>query len=216
MREGRESIFWKAADGSGKVEKLASVPDRNTYPWSVSNDGKTLFFGTTVGANRDDIGMLSMEGDRTPKLLLKEKYGERRPQISSDGRRIAYESDESGQVEIYIRRFPDVNNGGQWQVSTNGGEFPLWSPDGKELFYRSPNAIMAVSVETEPTFKLGAPKSLFADKYIGQFDIHPDGKRFLMMKLAQPTEKKQEVKAPSKINIVLNWTEELKQRIPVK
>jgi Tol biopolymer transport system component len=216
FREGRESIFWKAADGSGKVEKLASVQDRNIYPWSVSSDGKTLFLGESGGESGYDIGMLSMEGGRTPKLLLQEKYGEDEPQISPDGRWIAYESDESGRWEIYVRSFPDVESGGRWQVSASGGEFPLWAPNGKELFYRSPDAIMAVPVETKPTLKLGTPKSLFPNRYVGQFDISPDGKRFLMLKPAPAADEKTKAEAPQKIVVVLNWLEELKQRVPAK
>jgi serine/threonine protein kinase/Tol biopolymer transport system component len=213
-REGRESIFWKAADGSGKVEKLASVPDRDIWPYPLSSDGKTLILGEYGGENRYDIGMLSMEGDHTPKWLLKEKYGEYRANLSTDGKWLAYQSDESGSWEIYIRPFPDVDSGGRWQVSTNGGEFPLWSPNGKELFYRGPDSIVAVSVETKPTLKLGTPKNLFLNKYVGQFDITPDGKRFVMLKpLAASNEKPA---AKGKIVVVLNWLEELKQRVPVE
>jgi dipeptidyl aminopeptidase/acylaminoacyl peptidase len=159
--------------------------------------------------------MLLMEGDHTPKLLLKEKYGESSPQISPDGKWLAYESDESGKYEIYVRAFPDVESGGRWQVSTSGGGFPLWSPDGRELFYRSGDAVMAVSVEAKPIFKLGTPKSLFPNKYVGQFDISPDGKRFLMLKPATADEKST-AEAPRKIVVVFNWFEELKRRVPVK
>jgi len=101
-----------------------------------------------------------------------------------------------------------VESGGQWQVSTNGGTLPLWSPHGNELFYRRPDAVIAVSVEAGSGFKWGRPKILFQNKYVGQFDIHPDGRRFLMMKPA--------AEAPRKIIIVLNWLEELKQRVPLK
>ena len=116
-------------------------------------------------------------------------------------------SDESGSLEIYVRPFPDVDSGGQWQISTNGGSDPIWSPDGKELYYQGSDAMMVVSVETKPTFKMETPRSLFQtrNKYRGNFDIHPDGKRFLML----GTEKT----AP--IIIVSNWFEELKQRVPV-
>jgi serine/threonine protein kinase len=212
--QGRWSIFWKAADGSGKVEKLASVQGRDTWPWSISSDGKTLFVGEAGGESEADIGMLLMEGDHTPKLLLKEKYNESSPQISPDGKWLAYESDESGKYEIYVRAFPDVESGGRWQVSTSGGEFPLWSPNGRELFYRGPDAIMAVSVEAKPIFKLGTPKSLFPNKYVGQFDISPDGKRFLMLKQAAAADEKSKAETPRKIVVVLNWFEELKRLVP--
>ena len=117
-----------------------------------------------------DIGMLSMEGDHARKPLLQEKYSETEPQISPDGRWMAYASNESGKSEVYVRPFPDVNKG-KWQVSTSGGNSPLWSPDGRELFYRSGDAAMAVRVETEPTFKPGKPTVLFR----GTYSMQPHG-----------------------------------------
>jgi hypothetical protein len=110
---------------------------------------------------------------------------------------------------------------GKWLVSNNGGDDPLWSPDGRELFYRNANnEIMAVSVETEPVFKAGNPEMLFQAPDFGysfadlnNWDISHDGKRFLMMKLAT-IESTEETSRPT-INIVLNWFEELKERIPV-
>jgi serine/threonine-protein kinase len=131
---------------------------------------------------------------------------------------MAYMSDESGQNEIYVRPFPEVNKG-RWQVSTSGGSWPLWSPNGRELFYLSNDSAMAITVETGPTLSFGTPKTLFQSTHASSgrtggsaWDISPDGKRFLMIKEAASTSKE----APRKINIVLNWFEELKQRVPVK
>ena len=174
--------------------------------------------------------MLSMEGKREIKGLLQEKHAELEPQISPDGRYVAYQSDESGKGEIYVRSFPDVNKG-KWQVSSNGGGSPLWSPDGRELFYRSGDATMAVEVETEPTFKRGNPKTIFKGMYSSStlpkgtttpWDISPDSKKFLMIKPSgvpaggSTAEKLATAPPRPKINIVLNWFEELKQRVPVK
>jgi Tol biopolymer transport system component len=210
-------LYWRAADGTGQAEKLASSPSHGLSPWSMSRDGKTLAFCEITGPTiQSDIGMLSMEGDHVRKLLLQEKYDEVIPQISPDGKWMAYGSNESGKFDIYVRLFPDVNKG-KWLVSANGGNSPLWSPDNREIYYRSGDAAMAVPVETEPTFKPGKAKVLFRGTYFGPaantdvpfWDIHPDGKRFLMLKEA-PAE------VPRKINIVVNWFEELKQRVPVK
>jgi serine/threonine-protein kinase len=203
-------VFWKAADGTGEVEKLASEPDRRTAPSSWSKDGKTLVL---VELTFDpkltcDIGILSMDGGHARKTLLQEKHLEYYPKISPDGRWMAYQSDESGKFEVYVRPFPDVNKG-KWKVSTSGGNAPLWSSDSRELFYRSGDATMAVRVETDPEFKPGKPIVLFRGTYSDYWDISPDGKRFLMMK-------KITAEAPRKINIVVNWFEELKQRVPVK
>ena len=133
---------------------------------------------------------------------------------------MAYTSYESGKNEIYVRPFPDVDKG-RWQVSTDGGDSPLWSPTSQEIFYRKDNAVMAVSVETEPTFKPGKAEILFRGPYVllgtGEghpWDITPDGKRFLMMKEAGSTSSA--TGGPRKISIVLNWFEELKARVPVK
>jgi Tol biopolymer transport system component len=214
-------IYWQAADGTGEVEMLGSVPDRIILPSSWSGDGKTLAFFETAGAiDNFDIGIMSMEGDHERTSLLSEKYIEAQPKISPDGKWMAYASDESGKAEIYVRPFPDVNKG-RWQVSVNGGDTPLWSPDGREIFYRNGDSVMAVPVETEQGFKPGKPEELFRGTYTAYslvtyanaWDISPDGKRFLMMKGAGVFGS--DAAGPRKINIVLNWDEELKQRVPV-
>ena len=132
---------------------------------------------------------------------------------------MAYVSNESGKEEIYVRPFPDVNSG-KWPVSASGGTEPKWSPNSRELFYRNGDAIMAVAVETAPTFRAGSEKELFRKTYLSSsscmWDLSPDGKRFLLVKtLASPGESPA-VEAPGKIDIVVNWFEELKQRVPAK
>ena len=173
---------------------------------------------TTTNVN---LSILPMEGERTRKVLLQTENATGMPKVSPDGRWMAYFSNESSKNEVYVRPFPEVNSG-KWQVSTDGGSSPLWSPDGRELFYLSnDNSVMAVAVETKPTLSFGTPKSLFKSIYAGAtigsgtpWDIHPDGKRFLMMKL--PGAAPSTAAALREINIVLNWFEELKQRVPVK
>jgi eukaryotic-like serine/threonine-protein kinase len=218
-------VYWKSADGTGEVEKLVSATDRQFIPYSWSSDGKTLVMAEMVTMTNLDIGIVSMEGDRKRKPLLQTEYIESMPKISPDGRWMAYVSNEAIGVplkgDIYVRPFPDVNKG-KWQVSTNGGSCPLWSPDGRELFYLSDdNSVMTVPVETRPALSFGTPKMLFKSTYLGltwsegtPWDISPDGKRFLMIK---PPETVQSAGAPRpKIVVVLNWLDELKQRVPVK
>jgi serine/threonine-protein kinase len=220
-------VYWKAADGTGEVQKVALAPDRQLHPYSWSSDGKSLLLAEIVTLTNVDIGMTA-EGDRTRKPLLQTEYVESMPMLSPDGRWMAYLSNEStGAVlkdEIYVRPFPEVNKG-KWQVSTGGGNSALWSPDGRELFYLSlDNSVMSVAVETKPTLRFGTPKLLFkntnraASQTSGiTWDIHPDGKRFLMMKPAEAAPSTAAAPAVRpKINIVLNWTEELKQRVPLK
>jgi serine/threonine protein kinase/Tol biopolymer transport system component len=206
------AVCWKAANGTGGDEKLASGGGRAIVPWSWSKDEKILVTMEHIGRN-PDIGSLSMEGDHKSRPLLQQKYNEIQPQISPDGRWMAHASDESGKYEIYVRPFPEVDKD-RWQVSTSGGLYPLWSPGGRELFYRNGDSVMAVAVETEPSFKPGKAEVLFQGKYDSEWDISPDGKRFLMLKQAAQTVKPTE--SLRKINIVLNWFEELKQKVPVK
>ena len=228
-------VCWKAADGTGKTESLGSWPNAIAIPSSWSDNGKTLVAAVINNLSAEsmggvslvtDIGALPLEGDRKARLLLQEKHSETQPEISPDGRWMAYTSDESGQNQIYVRPYPDVE-GGRWQISNSGGDSPLWSRDGRELFYRNGDEVMAVSVKTEPTFTLETPKVLFPGNYVSAgfsfpafelhpWDIGPDGKRFLMMKDAQAASGMSTSGFPRRLNIVLNWTEELKQRVPLK
>jgi len=214
---GGGSIHWKAADGTGKDEPVGSPSEKIMVPVSWSKDGKTLVVthAAQIGTANFDIGALSMESDHDYKGLLKEKHSESQPRISPDGHWMAYTSNESGQAQIYVRPFPDVDKE-RWQVSTNGGNSPLWSPDGRELFYFSDGSANAVAVKTKPAFSIGTPKTLFRGRFVGpsmnsgaSWDISPDGTRFLMLK-------EDEGGGPRKINVVLSWTEELKRRVPVK
>lgn len=166
------------------------------------------------------IGVLSMEDDHKSKpLLLKEKNYMANAQLSHDGRWIAYLSFSlvQGGNDIYVRPFPDVDSG-RWPVSTGGGNEPRWSPDGRELFYRLGNDMMAVTIQTEPTFKAGKPIKIFRGEYYHlmghMWDLSPDGKRFLMIKPVSSAEETA-APAPKKIIIVTNWFEELKERVPV-
>ena len=212
-------LYWKAADGTGKDELLLSLPSTTIYPWSWSGDGKTLVIMVNRGEGLD-IGELSMEGDHKVRMLLTEKYHETQAKISPDGKWMAYVSNESGKLEVYVRPFPEVDKG-KWQVSTSGGAGPLWSRDGRELFYFSGDTFIAVPVKTEPAFSFETAKILFQGKYSNDgpmkaWDVSPDGKRFLMIKDVTPTGKPAALEAPRKINVVVNWFEELKQRVPTK
>jgi Tol biopolymer transport system component len=129
---------------------------------------------------------------------------------------MVYTSDESGQSEIYVCSFPDIDQK-RVKISTSGGQEPRWSPDGRELFYRSENSMMVVKIETDPNFDASAPTTLFEDiyySYIGhQWDIHPNGEQFLMIK--ESFSDAAEAIPRERINIVLNWFEELKDRVPL-
>jgi hypothetical protein len=224
-------IWWKKADGTGEAEKLYSGTAAEIIaPFSSSKDGKTLVLWTlSITPVNANIETLSMDDKHVRSPLLQKNYNELYPQISPDGRWIAYQSNGSGRYEVFVNSFPDVNHG-MWQVSKNGGDSPLWAPDGKELFYHNGDSFIAAEVETDPTFKIGNSEALFKGRYARNadanecvlWDIHPDGKRFLMVKppdtvAAKPSSGESAIPAPQpKIIIVLNWFEELKERVPLK
>jgi Tol biopolymer transport system component len=153
--------------------------------------------------------------DRKAQPFLQTPFNESSPRFSPDGHLLAYVSDESGQFEIYVQPYPGP--GGKWQISTDGGAEPVWNPNGRELFYRSGDKMMAVGIATQPSFVAGKPRMLFQGPYVRNtppntipfYDVSPDGQRFLMLK---PSD---QAAAPTQIDVVLNWFEELKRRVPV-
>ncbi len=224
LSDGQYEINMKAADGTGSTQKIGTFPFI-PVPYSWTGDGKSLvMLEHDVNPPRGDITMLQIEGDQSRKPLLAEKYVETQPSISPDGRWIAYVSGEAGgTANVYVRPFPDVEKG-KWRISDTGGLAPLWSKDSKKLFYRNGDAVMAVEVETDPTFKNGKPEVLFRGNYyywtLGElveamWAIGPDD-RFMMVKEVKPIGKDSATEAPIKMNIVLNWFEELKEKVPEK
>ena len=213
IREGG-GLFSKAADGTGEVERLMESPN-GPFAFSWAADGRLVFAEGTSG--QFNIGMLTVEGEPNQELLLDSEFSERRPAVSPDGRWLAYESNESGQLEIYVRPFPNVDDG-KWPISTDGGVEPQWSPDGEELFYLAPGNLMATQIETEPTFSWSTPeRALSTSGYAlpdsaHQYDISPDG-RFLMLKWA--TAETTDGEGLPELIFVQNWFEDLKARVPV-
>ena len=221
LREGMWSLSWKAANGTGPVESLhTSESLLAASTWSA--DGKSLIFMKWIQEN-SDIWALSLNGEPTARPLLAESYDEREPAISPDGRWIAYSSNESGRIEVYIRPFPNVDDG-KWLISTRGGESPIWAPDGRELYYDDyPDQMMVVTIETEPAFAAGNPEVLFRSEYVlachsgsdpSPYDISTDGKRFLMIKEEiQAAEGDEAVEIPpiTELIVVENWDEVLKR-----
>jgi serine/threonine-protein kinase len=215
-RNGSLNLFGRAADGADDVKLVFAAKNQYTLPASWSIDGKTLIC-TSGSESNFDITALLLEGDPELKPLLNGKHQEGMGKISPDGRWMAYVSTEEGQFEIYVRPYPGVEKD-RIKVSTNGGFDHLWSPDGKELYYRNGEAVLAVSIETEHEFEAGRPRTLFHGPYslfplYSAWDISPDGERFLMMKEYTEDTSTGETMRP-RINIVLNWFEELKDRVP--
>ena len=188
-RDGNPNVFWKAADGTGEAERLTTgATSQISSSWSP--DGTTLVLAVQHPETQFDIAVLSPDGEHVSETLIQTEFSEYYPEVSRDGRWLAYVSDESGQREVYVRPFPNTDTG-KWQVSRGGGQRPAWAPDGRELFYRrlADSAMMAVPIETEPTFAPGNPVVLFdaaAFPVVGgprRYDVAPDGQRFLMIKV---------------------------------
>jgi Tol biopolymer transport system component len=209
-REGLLNLFWQLADGSGGLERL-TTSDFSQTPNSWSPDGQLLAFVEVTPTTGIDIWVLRMS-DHKAQPFLRTQFNETSPRFSPDGRWLVYASDESGSFEIYVQPYPGP--GGKWQISTEGGREPVWNPNGRELFYRTGDKMMAVEITTQPRFSVGKPRMLFEGHYqptpvtYPAYDVSPDGQRFLMLK---PVEQAQ---TPTQINVVLNWFEELKQKVP--
>ncbi len=215
FREDAGGLFWKAADGTGPVDRLTTSGSgfQAGFSWS---DGK-LVMAELRAPTYSDIGIVSVDGDPTIEWLLEREGNQTTPVVSPDGRWIAYATDESGQYEVFVRPFPSLSGDG-WKISEAGGFSPLWGPDGRELFFRNRDgAMMAAAYVTEPTFSHESPVQLFPGPYVIEgnaelpsFDVAPDG-RFLMLKDTVPDARSD----PQQIILVQNWHEELKRLVPV-
>jgi len=209
-KEGPGTLYWQLADGGG-LERLATG-DYSQTPNSWSPDGQLLSFIETNPTTQRDIWVLRLS-DRQAQPFLQTRFDEGGHRFSPDGRWLAYVSDESGRPELYVQPYPGPS--GKRQISTEGGTEPVWNRNGRELFYRAGDKLMAVEITTQPALSVGKPRVLFEGRYVpspsspANYDVSPDGQRFLMVK---PNE--QEQAAPTQINVVLNWFEELKRRVP--
>jgi Tol biopolymer transport system component len=212
------ALYWQMADGTGTPEQLTQG-ERPQAATSFSPDGASLIFHEPLVGSRD-LHIVNIDGERTTQPLLGRPFDEAHGDISPDGRWIAYESNESGQREIFVRPFPNVN-AGRWQVSTKGGMQPKWSRTGRELFYWLPTSevtgqLMAASVESRPTFTSRPPQLVVSNAYLtgatGRgYDVSGDGRRFLVIKGAATASP-----SPAQFVVVLHWTDELKRPVTAR
>jgi Tol biopolymer transport system component len=215
-------LFSQAADGTGSIETLIESP---TTPLAtgVSPDGSVLVLTAPKTApdaiKPADFDVLAMrlDGSRQVSPLVDTPSNELNGMISSDGRWLTYQADDSGTFEVYVRPYPDVNSG-RWLVSTNGGTQPLWARNGQELFYLAPDgALMRVSVGNGRIWAPSAPAKVF-ERRVGSagvnpfrdYDVSVDGQRFLMIKAGSSDD------TPQQIVVVQHFDEELKRLAPVK
>ncbi len=212
-----DTLMRKSADGTG--EAIVLVESERDLRWpDWSHDGRHLVYTENNSETGNDIRYVELgtDGDASePVTFLSTPANEVQPQLSPDGRYLAYESSESGSTEIYVQPFPD--GAGKWQVSVNGGNQIRWRSDGSELFYVEDRTLMVVSVSTEQGFTLGQPQMLFASPNLARgvigghsYDVSADGQRFVMTAAAQEGDDAKA--APPSIRIVENWYEEFRDR----
>ena len=211
-RGGSTNLYWRAAAGTGQVERITESPQIQ-FPYSMSSSGANILLREEHADTGLDISVVPLNGDRRATTLLRTRFNELNAEISPDGRWFAYQSNESGQDEVYVRPFPEVGDDRQ-QVSTNGGTRPVWARNGRELFYLAPDGLFGVTVAPGPAFKLGSPLRLINRRYFAEtafigrtYDVSPDGQRFLMIKDdagdgVRPT-----------IVVVQNWLNQLRARV---
>ena len=208
-------MFWKAADGTGQREEFPRG-EFLRYPSSFSPDGKTLAFVESHPQTKSDIWLMPLEGDRKAQPLMTTDADEKAPKFSPNGRWLAYSSDETGHDEVWIR--PVGSAGAKKRVSTGGGAWPIWNRNGREVFFLKGDKLASVALDADmnragpdhvildaPT---KAPNLQFqiANPY---YDVMPDGEHFVMMLTPK-------FPPPTHFNVVVNWTEELKQRVPTR
>jgi len=201
-------IRWAPADG-GPLETLIAALDAaatNMDPTSWSADGRFFIFQQQVPSTDFDIWLMT-KGDQ-PHKLISTPGRDLGARLSPDTHWIAYYSNESSRDEVYVRPFPNVDDGKRL-ISTNGGSTPVWSPDGHELFYMNGAAMMAVPIAAHGTdFRPGKPELLFEGPFDTtqemNFDIAPDGNHFVMVE-ADPDAR------PTTVNVVVNWIEDLRR-----
>ena len=211
-RDGRDQVFRKRWDGSGGEELLAAA-DVDLYASSWAANGTLLATGGVF-----DVYTLSLE-DKTVQPFLAEAYDEKDAIFSPDGRWVAYMSRQSGRPEIYVRPFA---GGGRWQISDGGGAYPRWSPDGRELFYRTDEGVMAAAIDVEGGgIRTGRTRAIVRGPFLGglsgvtvgglsfpDYDVSPDGKRIAMF----PRVDDPGTTGPAVVTMVTNWFDELKQK----
>ena len=214
-------LYSMAADGTGTVQRLTTARTVQT-PSSWANGGRTLVIEQRPidRTGPVDIHLLSLAGEPMA-TVARTGANEVEPTVSPDGRWLAYTVREGDGAEVFVRPFPDVD-GGRWRISTDGGESPLWSRDGRQLFFISRGRAMSVPIETAPTFRPGTAAVMFdlppfyssmTIRTSRQWDLAPDGERFLIV---NPGDVATGERSQSRIVVVLNWHEELKRLVPTQ
>jgi serine/threonine-protein kinase len=205
----RTGMRWIDLEGSGQSQAISGSTSLTDLPSSVSPDGETLAFLRQSADSSADVYVLDLHGESEARAVVNTPAYEGGAQFSPDGRWMAYVSDESGQMQVYVRPYPGPDR--QVPVSTQGGTQPVWNRNGRELFYRNMNKMMVVDVTTSPGLVLSQPRQLFDQRYAflmrtqTNYDVSADGQRFVMVK---------DESGSGRLNVVQNWLEDLKRLVP--
>jgi len=206
---GEAGIYAKNASGAVQAECVAALPEESR-PTCWSGDGTEILYEVDDPARARDIWVIATAGGAPPRPVLQTGFDEHEARLSPDGRWLAYTSNESGRDEIYVQTYPDPT--GKWQVSTNGGSFPEWRGDGRELYYLAADQqLMAVSVQASPTFMAALPQALFGARVLfpggasTPYAVTKDGSAFYIIEPAGGA-------AMPVTNVVMNWPEALRRR----
>ena len=205
-------LYRRAADASRPAEPLVTG-GYDRYTGAVSQDGKLLPFVFSQPNSGSELWIVPLQGQLAAKRYLANGFNLAHPSVSPNGRWMAYDSDESGRVEVFAQSFPDPNLK-RWKISPTFGSEPMWTRGGRELIYRKGDSVMAVSLDLE-NGKIGQPVALFGGPYPDSpgwtrprsYDVSRDGERFLMTRL--PAERPR-----PQITVVLNWFDELRAKVP--
>jgi Tol biopolymer transport system component len=201
-REGAWSLYQKSSSGAGSEEAILKSSERK-WPSDWSLDGRFILYTQTSPDTLGDLWVIPLFGDRQPIPFLQTKFNERNSDFSPDGKWIAYQSDDSGSYQVWVQSFPA---GSKWQVSSDGGSWPRFRRDGKELFYLAANGkLMAVEVKANTSgLEFSAPKPLFETHTTDRYAVTADGQRFLINTAVEES-------ASAPITVILNWTAEAKR-----
>lgn len=219
----RRNISWKNADGSGTGGLLLDSGTELAVPNSIDPTGSLLVyrhptFVSLAGNQDNDLWVLPLDGARPAEPLLATEHQELNGEISPDGRWLAYQSNETGTFEVYLRPFPDVAEG-YWQVSTDGGFQPVWNRDGTELYYLDSRRLLAARIDRGDTPTIGTTRVVLDtlpytpyERASRTYDIAPDGQRFLFTSAAA-TISDRPFQGVERYEVVLNWVEELRRLV---
>ena len=204
-------LFWRPADGSGEADVLYQTQFDKAAK-SLSPNGALLAFVESNPDTDSDIWILPLEEGGELQPFVRTPFSEREPVFSPDGNWVAYQSNESGRYEIYVQAYPGP--GGKTQLSTDGGVEPRWADEGQELFYRNGGQMMAVDVDIRSELSVGAPMVLFEGDFLfdpvdRNYDVTADGQRFVMVANDPDAQEPH-------IEVVLNWFEELREKVPTE